>query len=79
MRTVVVNTLATCSGLITLIAGQLDVAVIQFPEQKSLGELQSAFAPLNLFELPDADRTRSANDYLRRRPSPPCSTLPGCA
>jgi hypothetical protein len=65
MRTLVVNLLATGSSLITLLAGQLDVAVIQFPEQKSLAELQSAFAPLNLFELTDADRTQTANPYLR--------------
>jgi hypothetical protein len=57
---VVVNILATCSSLIILIAGQLDVAVIQFPEQKSPAELQSAFAPLNFFALTDADRTRTA-------------------
>jgi hypothetical protein len=65
MRTAVVNILATCSGLITLFAGQLDVAVIQFPEQKSPAELQSAFARVNLFELTDADRTQTANAYLR--------------
>ncbi len=65
MRTLVVNLLATCSSLITLLAGQLDVAVIQFPEQKSLAELQSAFAPVNLFELTDADRTQTANADLR--------------
>ena len=51
MRTVFVNILATCSSLVTLLAGQLDVAVIQFPEQKSLAELQSAFATVNLFEM----------------------------
>ena len=65
MRTLVVNILATCSGLITLLAGQLDVAVIQFPEEKSLTELQNAFAGVNLFELTDADRTQAANAYLR--------------
>ena len=65
MRSVVVNILATCSGLITLLAGQLDVAVIQFPEQKSLAELQSAFATVNLLELTDSDRTRTTNAYLK--------------
>ena len=65
MRTVLVNLLATCSSFVTLLAGQLDVAVIQFPEQKSLAELQSAFATVNLFEMTNADRTRTANPYLK--------------
>ena len=65
MRTVVVNLLATYAGLVTLLAGQLDVAVIQFPEQKSLAELQSAFATVNLLELTDSDRTRTTNAYLK--------------
>jgi len=49
MRTVLVNLLATCSSFVTLLAGQLDVAVIQFPEPKSLAEVESAFATVNLF------------------------------
>ncbi len=65
MRSVLVNLLATCSSFVTLLAGQLDVAVIQFPEQKSLAELQSAFATVNLFEMTNADRTRTANPYLK--------------
>ena len=65
MRTVLVNILAACSSLVTLLAGQLDIAVIQFPEQKNPTELQSAFATVDLFELTDADRTRSSNAYLK--------------
>ena len=65
MRTALVNILATCSSLVTLLAGQLDVAVIQFPEEKSLTELQSAFATVNLFQMSNADRTRTANPYLK--------------
>jgi hypothetical protein len=64
MRTRVVNLLATCSSLMTLLVGQLDMRVIQFPEQKSLRELQSALARVNLLELTGADRTRSRNPYL---------------
>jgi hypothetical protein len=41
MRTALVNILAICSSLVTLLAGQLGVAVIEFPEEKSLTELQS--------------------------------------
>ena len=65
MRTVLVNILAACSSFVTLLAGQLDVAVIQFPEEKNPTELQSAFATVDLFELTDADRTRSSNAYLK--------------
>jgi len=65
MRTVLVNILAACSSFVTLLAGQLDVAVIRFPEQKNPAELQSAFATVDLFELTDADRTRSSNAYLK--------------
>jgi hypothetical protein len=51
---------------VAVLAGQLDVAVIQFPEPKSLAELQSAFATVNLFGMTNADRTRTANHpYLK--------------
>jgi hypothetical protein len=65
VRTVFVNILAICTSLVTLLAGQLDLAVIQFPEQKNLAELQSAFATVNLFEMTNADRTRTSNTYLK--------------
>jgi hypothetical protein len=64
---VVVNILATCSSLITLIAGQLDVAVIQFPEQESLAETSKRF---RASEPLRADRRRSDTKrqrYLRGR------------
>ncbi len=65
MRTVLVNILAFCGSLTTLVAGRLDVAVIQFPEEKTPAELQSAFNTINLFEIANADRTRTANAYLQ--------------
>ncbi len=65
MRTVLVNLLAACSSLFSLLAGELDVAVIQFPEEKTLAELQSALRTANLFELTNADRTRTAHPYLK--------------
>jgi hypothetical protein len=65
MRTALVNILAICSSLVTLLAGQLGVAVIEFPEEKSLTELQSAFATVNLLEMSNADRTRTANPSLK--------------
>ena len=65
MRTVLVNLLAACSSFVTLLAGRLDVAVIQFPEEKAPAELQSALAKANLFEMTNADRTRTANPTLK--------------
>ena len=65
MRTILVNFIAACSGLATLIAGRLDVAVIQFPEEKAPTELESALAKVNLFEMTNADRTRTTHPYLK--------------
>jgi hypothetical protein len=42
MRTIVVNLLTACFGTAALFAGRLDVAVVQFPEEK---------APLNWSRL----------------------------
>jgi len=65
MRTILVNFIAACSGLATLIAGRLDVAVIQFPEEKAPTELESALAKVDLFEMTNADRTRTTHPYLK--------------
>ena len=65
MRTMLVNTLSTCLSCVAVLAGELNVAVIQFPEEKSLVELQSAFATVNLFEITNADRTRTSHPYLK--------------
>jgi hypothetical protein len=60
-----VNLLAACYGLTTLIAGRLDLAVIQFPEEKAPAELEKALANVNLFEMTNADRTRTTHPYLK--------------
>jgi hypothetical protein len=83
MRTMLVNLLATCSMLGSLIAGRLDLAVIQFPEEKTPAALESALAKVNLFEITNADRTRTAHPYLKggsvlfaqRLPASPGSTF----
>ena len=46
-------------------AGRLDVAVIQFPEEKKPAELQGALTEVNLFEMTNADRTRTTQAYLK--------------
>jgi len=40
------------------------VAVVQFPEEKALAELEQALVNANLFEMTNADRTRTAHPYL---------------
>lgn len=83
MRPIFVNLLAAFSTLASLVAGHLDVAVIQFPEEKTLAELQSALAKVNLYEITNADRTRTTEPYLKggyvlfaqRLPASPGSTF----
>ncbi|HEY5706574.1 MAG TPA: hypothetical protein VIS96_13480 [Terrimicrobiaceae bacterium] len=65
MRTILVNFLAAYSTVASLVAGRLDVAIIQFPEQKAAAELESALAKVNLFEMTNADRTRTTHPYLK--------------
>jgi hypothetical protein len=65
MRTILVSLLTAYSTVATLAAGRLDVAVIQFPEEKAPAELENALAKVNLFELTNADRTRTTQSYLK--------------
>jgi hypothetical protein len=48
MRSIIVSLLAAYSTVSTLVAGRLDVAIIQFPEEKAPAELESALAKVNL-------------------------------
>jgi hypothetical protein len=65
MRTMLVNLLAAWCSLATVMAGQLDVAVVQFPEEKTPAELENALAKMDLFEMTNAARTRTAHSYLK--------------
>ena len=65
MRTIFVNFLAASLSVVSLIAGQLDIAVIQYPEEKESAELQNALAKIALFELTNSDRTRTTQPYLK--------------
>ena len=62
---IIVSLLAAYATVATLAAGRLDVAVIQFPEEKAPAELESALAKTNLFEITNADRTRTTQTYLK--------------
>ena len=46
-------------------AGQLDLALVQFPEVKTAAELNAALAEVNLAEMTNADRTITKVRYLQ--------------
>lgn len=46
-------------------AGQLDLAVVQFPEVKSAAELDAALANINLAEITNSNRTMTTESYLK--------------
>lgn len=50
---------------LTAHAGQLDLAVIQFPEVKSAAELEAALVNVNLAEITNSNRTMTAESYLK--------------
>ena len=65
VRTILVSFLMAFPTAACVFAGRLDVAVIQFPEEKTPAELQGALAEVNLFEMTNADRTRTTQAYLK--------------
>lgn len=65
MRILLVCLLAASASLANLSAGRLDVAVVQFPEEKTTGELDAALASQNLFEITNSDRTMTKESYLK--------------
>ena len=60
-----IGLLAAYSSVATLVAGRLDLAIIQFPEEKASAELENALAKVNLSEIANADRTRTTQPYLK--------------
>lgn len=46
-------------------ASQLDLAVVQFPEVKTVAELEAALANVNLAEITNSDRTMTSESYLK--------------
>jgi len=49
----------------SMFAGQLDVAIIQFPEIKTAEELNAALAGVSLAEITNSDRTMTGESYLK--------------
>ena len=46
-------------------ASQLDLAIVQFPEVKTVAELEAALANVNLTEITNSDRTMTSESYLK--------------
>jgi len=46
-------------------AGQLDLAIVQFPEVKTAEELNASLAGVKLSELTNASRTTTSESYLK--------------
>lgn len=57
--------LALLFSLAPAFAGQLDLAVIQFPEVKTAAELDAALANVDLAEITNSDRTMTSESYLK--------------
>lgn len=47
------------------LAGRLDLAIIQFPEEKTVPDLEAALANVDLFKITDSDRTMTTEAYLK--------------
>jgi hypothetical protein len=65
MRSMLIGLLAAYSTVVTLVAGRLDIAIIQFPEEKAPAELENALAKVSISEMTSADRTRTTQPYLK--------------
>jgi len=46
-------------------ADQLNLAIVQFPEVKTVGELESALASVDLVEMTNSNRTMTSESYLK--------------
>lgn len=54
-----------CLQSLAALAGQIDLAVIQFPEPKTEADLNAALAGTQLADLTDSDRTITRHPLLR--------------
>lgn len=57
--------LAILAVSLTAHAGQLDLAIIQFPEVKTAPELEAALAGVNLAGITNSNRTMTSESYLK--------------
>jgi len=65
MRALLLSALAGLLAFAHASAGRLDIAVIQFPEQKTPEQLDAALAHVRLFEISDSNRTMTKEDALK--------------
>jgi len=57
--------LATFLFALPALAGQLEIAIVQFPESKNPQELTAALAGKRLADITNADRTLTSENYLK--------------
>lgn len=57
--------LAVLTLSLTAHAGQLDLAVVQFPEGKTAAELDAALAGVQLAKITNSNRTMTSESYLK--------------
>lgn len=65
MRILLTTTIVALALTASAFAGRLDIAVVQFPEEKGAAELENALAGQSLFETTNADRTVTKVPYLK--------------
>lgn len=65
MRLLCLSLLLSAVSLSTTLAGRLDVAVVQFPENKSVEEIEAAFSAETLFDVTNSNRTMSSEKDLK--------------
>lgn len=65
MRPFSLSLLALAVSLGTSLAGRLDLAVIQFPENKSVEQIEAAFSVESLFDVTNSNRTMSSEKDLK--------------
>lgn len=65
MRTLILALGLLSAPFLNLFAGRLDIAVIQFPGTYEPGVIEEALGRVELFEITDADRTRTTESVLK--------------
>ncbi len=65
MRTLLCSLALTLTLLANASAGRLDLAIVVFPEEKGVAELEAALANERLAEITDSDRTMTKESYLK--------------
>lgn len=65
MRKLLFGLVAVVLTVGSAFAGRLDLAIIQFGEEKTVEELEASLAKVDLFKITDSDRTMTTESYLK--------------